>query len=215
MKAIRRAAWIIKDSTIGNYRRKAQKRRYRRHIKWGMKIGENVEIFPDVEIEAHYCYLLTIGDNTTISAGCRIMCHDASTFRYLNYSKIGRVDIGKNCLIGERVIILPGTKIGDNCIISAGSVVNKEIPPNSIVVGNPARVYGRMEDYLDRHRKQYPQSPKFHHKYLVDSRFDKQAQEVVRKALDGVMGYSIGVVTNRDRDLPQSPDDTKSKDPTE
>ena len=51
-----------------------------------------------------------------------------------------RVIIGKNVWIGSGSIILPGVSIGDNAIIGAGSVVTKDIPKNSIAVGNPAKV---------------------------------------------------------------------------
>ena len=51
-----------------------------------------------------------------------------------------RVIIGKNVWIGSGCIILPGVSIGDNAIIGAGSVVTKDIPKNSIAVGNPAKV---------------------------------------------------------------------------
>lgn len=50
------------------------------------------------------------------------------------------VTIGSNCWIGEKAIVLPGVEVGDWCIIGAGSVVNKSIPPYSIAVGNPAKV---------------------------------------------------------------------------
>jgi lipopolysaccharide O-acetyltransferase len=50
------------------------------------------------------------------------------------------VEIGENCWIGEKAIILPGVTIGDWSIIGAGSVVNKSIPPYSIAAGNPAKV---------------------------------------------------------------------------
>jgi hypothetical protein len=48
--------------------------------------------------------------------------------------------IGKNCFIGGRAIVLPGIEIGDGCVIGAGSVVTKSVPPNCIVAGNPARI---------------------------------------------------------------------------
>ena len=51
-----------------------------------------------------------------------------------------RVNIGKNVWIGSGSIILPGVSIGDNAIIGAGSVVTRNIPENSIAVGNPAKV---------------------------------------------------------------------------
>ena len=50
------------------------------------------------------------------------------------------VKIGKNCWIGEGVIIMPGVTIGDGCVIGAHSIVNCDIPPASIAVGSPARV---------------------------------------------------------------------------
>jgi maltose O-acetyltransferase len=53
---------------------------------------------------------------------------------------IGNVVIGNNVWIGGRVTILKGVTIGDNAVVGAGSVVTREVPPNAIVAGNPARV---------------------------------------------------------------------------
>jgi maltose O-acetyltransferase len=50
------------------------------------------------------------------------------------------VTIGNNVWIGGGAIICPGVSIGDNCTIGAGSVVTKDIPSNSIAVGNPCKV---------------------------------------------------------------------------
>ena len=50
------------------------------------------------------------------------------------------VTIGDGCWIGGGVIILPGVTIGEGCVIGAGSVVAKNIPANSLAVGNPCRV---------------------------------------------------------------------------
>lgn len=47
---------------------------------------------------------------------------------------------GGHCFIGGESLILPGITIGDNCVIGAGSVVTKDVPPRSIVAGNPAKV---------------------------------------------------------------------------
>jgi acetyltransferase-like isoleucine patch superfamily enzyme len=55
------------------------------------------------------------------------------------------VIIGDNVWIGGNATILPGTTIGDNCVIGAGSVVTKSIPHNSLAVGNPARVIRETE----------------------------------------------------------------------
>lgn len=50
------------------------------------------------------------------------------------------VTIGNDVWIGSRVILLPGVTIGDGCVIGAGAVVAKSVPPYSVVVGNPAKV---------------------------------------------------------------------------
>lgn len=60
------------------------------------------------------------------------------------------VEIGENCWIGEKVVILPGVTIGEWSIIGASSVVNKSIPSYSIAVGNPAKVIKRYDFYSKR-----------------------------------------------------------------
>ena len=53
------------------------------------------------------------------------------------------VEIGSDCWIGMGVCILPGARLGDRCIVGAGSVVTGELDPDSVAVGNPARVIKR------------------------------------------------------------------------
>lgn len=55
------------------------------------------------------------------------------------------ITIGEGSWIGERTCIISGAKIGKNCIIGSGSVVNKEIPDNCIAVGNPAKVIKKWD----------------------------------------------------------------------
>lgn len=55
--------------------------------------------------------------------------------------------IGNNVHIGWNAIIMPGVTIGDNCIIGAGAIVTKSIPPNSIAVGVPAKCIETIDDY--------------------------------------------------------------------
>ncbi len=57
------------------------------------------------------------------------------------------VSIGKNCWLGAGVIVLPGVTIGDNCVIGAGSVVTKDIPENSVAVGNPCKVLRAINEH--------------------------------------------------------------------
>jgi acetyltransferase-like isoleucine patch superfamily enzyme len=59
----------------------------------------------------------------------------------------GKIKIGNNVFIGINAIILPGVTIGNNVIIGAGSLVNSDIPDNSVVAGIPARIIKDIDSY--------------------------------------------------------------------
>lgn len=84
-----------------------------------------------------------IGDNTRVLNGAMILSHDDC--RRLKTD----TNIGKNCIIGVRSIILPGVTIGDFSIVSAGAVVTKDVPSHCIVAGNPAKVKKTDIDVCD------------------------------------------------------------------
>ena len=117
----------------------------------GATIGENCHIYAK-SIDIPHCFLLTIGNNTTISSAT-ILMHDGSTFKHLGYSRVGCVTIGDDTFIGADAIVLPGVKIGNKVIIGAGAVVTKDIPDGMIVAGNPARIIGKTQDYIDKNKK--------------------------------------------------------------
>jgi acetyltransferase-like isoleucine patch superfamily enzyme len=116
-------------------------------------LGKNVSIVGKVNFGSEP-YLITIGDNTTISFDCAFVTHDAATrvIRSLpdgNPETViyGPINIGQNCFIGCRSVILPGVTIGDNCIIGAGSIVNKDIPSNSVAAGTPCKIICSIDEY--------------------------------------------------------------------
>lgn len=117
----------------------------------GATIGENCHIYAKF-IDIPHCFLLTVEDNATISSAT-ILMHDGSTFKHLGYSRVGRVTIGERSFVGAAAIILPGVTIGKNCIIGAGAVVTKDIPDGVIVAGNPARIIGQTEDFINKNKK--------------------------------------------------------------
>lgn len=78
-----------------------------------------------------------------------MIAHDASTKRLLGYTRIGKIDIRENCFIGDSAIILPNITIGPNSIVGAGAVVTNNVAANTVVAGNPARVVGSLEDFLN------------------------------------------------------------------
>ena len=65
------------------------------------------------------------------------------------------VSIGDNCFIGARVTILPGVKIGNNVIVGAGSVVKGEIPDNSVIFGNPAKVVAQTSEWIEKFEEKH------------------------------------------------------------
>jgi len=121
----------------------------------GVVIGNNVNVFG--RIDSGHGFLVTIGDDVTISTAT-ILTHDASTKQWLGYSRIGRVTIGSRVFIGAGAIVLPNVTIGDDVIIGAGSIVTKDIPSNSVAVGNPARVIGTVDDYINKEKEKMKNS---------------------------------------------------------
>lgn len=90
---------------------------------------------------------LTIGDYCHISAGVQIYTHDTVKWVLSGgkqpYERI-QTSIGNCCHIGSMSIIIKGIKIGNHCVIGANSFVNRDVPDNSIVVGSPARIIGKV-----------------------------------------------------------------------
>ena len=100
----------------------------------GMKIGKNVDIAPSM-LDATFPELIEIKDGSTIGWDTMILTHEFAGNRF----RRGKVTIGKNTLIGGRSVILPGVNIGDDVIIGACSLVNKDVPDNGVVGGVPIR----------------------------------------------------------------------------
>lgn len=105
-------------------------------------ISPSAIIESNLNLDRVYPKGIHIGDNTLIASRTTILCHEHVKRDKANESNPWVTDtyIGKNCFIGVGSMILPGVKIGDEVIIGAASVVTKDIPSNSIAVGNPARV---------------------------------------------------------------------------
>jgi len=101
---------------------------------WGMHISPSSVISLKARLDKTNPRGVHIGANTYIAFNAAILTHDM--VRALRVDTL----IGDNCFIGADSIILPGVKVGNCSIVAAGSVVTKDVPPNTIVAGNPAKI---------------------------------------------------------------------------
>lgn len=99
-------------------------------------IGNNCNIGPNVT-------LVTPGHPFIAEERRGIVCNDGVT-RFVCYAK--PITIGNDCWFGANVTVCPGVTIGDGCIIGAGSVVTKDVPPLSIIAGVPAKVIRKITE---------------------------------------------------------------------
>ena len=158
-------------------------------ISMGMKVGKNFKRLHGVILDPAHCWLIEIGDNVTMAPRVHILCHDASTKTFLNYTKIGRVTIGDNVFIGAESVVLPGVTIGRNVIIGANSTVTHDIPDDSVAVGSPARVICTLAEYLEKEQIRMESAPCYGEEYTLRKRvaMDKRMQQ--KGELEGKIGF--------------------------
>ena len=127
--------------------------------------GEPNYISPDTYFDSHKYSNITLGNGIVISREVLLLTHDYSIARGIesingktwSYETggvphfVGEIRIGRNSFIGAKAILLPNTYIGENCIIGAGAVVKGLVPDNSIVIGNPAKIIAKTDEWARKH----------------------------------------------------------------
>jgi acetyltransferase-like isoleucine patch superfamily enzyme len=104
---------------------------------WGMDIDPTATFSLSVKFDRTNPKGVHVGARSYIAFDVAILTHDMTRGLRLD------TRIGRHCFIGARSVILPGLTIGDESIVGAGSVVTRDVPPHSIVAGNPAQVIRR------------------------------------------------------------------------
>lgn len=119
----------------------------------GARIGKNVNICAQVFVEND----VVVGDNVTVKCGVQlwdgvtleddVFVGPNTTFTNDPYprskvypGKFPRTLVKRGASIGANATILPGVTLGEGCLVGAGAVVTEDVPPHTLVVGNPARV---------------------------------------------------------------------------
>jgi acetyltransferase-like isoleucine patch superfamily enzyme len=104
-------------------------------------------------------YLVRLGNNCSIAAGVRFITHDGGVWALRNkHPKLdcfAPIEIRDNVIIGLDSIIMMGVTIGPNCVIGAGSIVTKDIPPNTVAAGVPAKVIMTLAEYEKKKLEQF------------------------------------------------------------
>lgn len=112
-----------------------------------IQIGKNAKLsignsFINREVKIICNKEITIGNDCIIAMGVIIRDNDGGNHKILSaeYKNCKSITIGNHVWIGENVVILKGVTIGEGCVIAAGSLVTKDLPPYSLAMGSPAKV---------------------------------------------------------------------------
>jgi len=136
--------WRIFAWLLPSYRLRAQLVRM-----CGVKVGRDVFIGSLVLFDSEHPELIEIEDEASIALGSIIIAHSAAS-PFHQRMKLFRADpqkvtLRKGCWIGAGAIVLPVVTIGEAAIVAAGSVVSHDVPPYTVVAGNPARPIRKVE----------------------------------------------------------------------
>lgn len=91
-----------------------------------------------------------MGDSTIIGYNTTILAHEYLIEEY----RLGEVRIGNRVMIGANSTILPGVTIGDGAVVSAGTLVHRDVPAGAFVGGNPMRIIYTKEEMQLRQKNE-------------------------------------------------------------
>lgn len=111
-----------------------------------MKVGKQTSFALMVMPDIMFPEKISVGTNTIIGYNTTILAHEYLIHEY----RIGKVLIGDEVMIGANTTILPGVKIGDGAVVSAGTLVHKDVPDGAFVGGNPMRIIYTKEEMQER-----------------------------------------------------------------
>lgn len=117
------------------------------HCDYGYQLHVGARCFVNYNLVALDVARITIGDDAQIGPNVQLLTagHPVDPVARRSKQEWGKpIAIGHNVWLGGGVIVCPGVTIGDNSVVGAGAVVTRDVPPNVVVTGNPARVQRRL-----------------------------------------------------------------------
>lgn len=132
------------------------------HTPLNLEYGRNVTVGKGVFINFGATILaqapVTLGDRVMMGPNCSLITvgHPVNDheMRAVGWEIAKPITIGDNTWFGANVTVLPGVTVGKNCVVGAGSLVTRDVPDNSLVLGSPGRVVRKLEDNEDRWERQ-------------------------------------------------------------
>jgi maltose O-acetyltransferase len=136
----------------------------------GVEVGKNVILLNVNFTGSKAGDRFIIGDNSSLSH-CTLIGHDGSLQFFIPELRVEGhrmgycrsynrpIRVGNNSVIGYGAIVLPGVTIGDNVVVGAGAVVARDVPDGVVVVGNPAKIVKRTEEYVAKYKQLLAEHP--------------------------------------------------------
>lgn len=125
------------------------------YVDYGCNISLGKDFYSNFNLTLLDCSLITFGDGVLIGPNCTFTTATHPTDPLLRTAGIEYahpITVGNDVWFGSNVVVLPGVKVGDGSVVGAGSIVTKDVPANTVVVGSPARVIKRLTPRDDKNK---------------------------------------------------------------
>ena len=141
-----------------------------------LSVGKNTAISAE-NFDGLFPELVTVGSNCVVAPRAVILAHDASRLPFSGEYVVARTTVGNNVFIGFGAVIMPGVTVGDRCVIGANAVVTKDVEPNSVMVGSPARRVCSVDEMLAKEKPTV--TPPFTMETLTRENYDAFRKQVL------------------------------------
>jgi acetyltransferase-like isoleucine patch superfamily enzyme len=108
----------------------------------GMRVGDRCSFGLCAMVDIFFPHLITVGENCIFGYESLLLAHEFLQGEL----RVGPVVIGHHVTVGSRSVVLPGVTIGDGAVVSAMSLVNKDVPARCMVGGVPIRILGTIPE---------------------------------------------------------------------